>query len=127
MKKGAAARTAKSVITVVCDRSSCCCAVVREPNPSTRVSNPESPPREAAIFGVQAMRPGPKATMAESPDQMTMTINTQEPVRPHHSRSCSSVNRLARPMKTVAVSKNIARTPGTAKVAKHSANLATTS
>ena len=83
--------------------------------------SPDNPPRAEAIVGVQAIRPGPKMTTALRVDQMTITMSTHDPVRPHHSRSCSSVKRLASPINIVAVSKNMASTPGTAKEANHSA------
>src|SRR5512146_213732 len=98
---------------------------VLELNPSTSVIRPENPPSEVITAGVKARMPGPKITNVAAATHTTPASNTHDPDRAHHSRSSSSVYRLATPTNRVAERRNTARTPGTAKPTYHSATLET--
>src|SRR6185369_6193881 len=70
----------------------CPVADVSELLPSNTATKPEIPPIAASSLGNCNSNGGPNIVIALNSDQAIMPINIQDPKRPHHSRSSSSIH-----------------------------------
>ena len=99
-------------------------AADRALHPPATVIRPETPPTEASSqFATFPDRSnGPKMTRELITSQTTPMMSIHAPPRAHHSRSSSSVQRLMKPTRRVAASRNALRKTPRAPQAYSSVN-----
>src|SRR6266508_775419 len=90
--------------------------LVSELLPASTAIRPDTPPIAVMSFGNSSSSGGPNTVIALKPIHATTIISTDEPKRPHHSRSSSSIQRGfdTMPMNTVMPASTIISSAGTA-------------